>query len=110
MSVSLSPNPLWPPNHKMVNVAASIQISDSCDTRPDVELVSIFSNEADNGLGDGDTSDDIQGASFSTDDRQFSLRAERAGNGSGRVYTITYWATDDSGNVADAVNEVAVPH
>lgn len=110
LSVSLAPNALWPPNHKLVNVTASIQVSDTCDVSPDVELVSILSNEADNGLGDGDTSDDIQGASYRTDDRVFSLRAERSGNGVGRVYTVTYRATDASGHVADAVNEVTVPH
>jgi endo-1,4-beta-xylanase len=75
-----------------------------------VELVSITSNEADNGLGDGDTSDDIQGASYGTDDRQFLLRAERSGTGSGRIYTVTYSATDASGNATETTDEVTVPH
>ena len=108
VSVSLSPDVLWPPNHKMVAITASIQVSDSCDDSPLVELVSIISNEAENGIGDGNTNDDIQGASYGTDDRAFSLRAERAGNGLGRVYTIIYGAIDASGNVADATAEITV--
>ena len=110
LSVSLSPNVLWPPNHKLVSIAASIQVSDTCDESPMVELVSIVSNEADNGIGDGNASDDIQGADFGTDDRAFSLRAERAGRRLGRIYTITYRAIDASGNVADGTAEVTVLH
>jgi endo-1,4-beta-xylanase len=52
---------------------------------------------------------DIQGAAFGTDDRQFLLRAERSGTGSGRVYTITYEAADDSGNVTTRQATVTVP-
>ena len=110
LSVSLSPNALWPPNHKLMKVTASIEIDDSCDDSPTVKLVSITSNEADDGIGDGHTSDDIQEASFGTDDREFLLRAERTGRGIGRIYTVTYEATDASGNVTDATAEVTVSH
>jgi len=110
LDVSLSPNTLWPPNHKLVTIDASLQVSDVCDANPNVELVSITSNEADNGLGDGDTSDDIQGVSYGTDDRQFLLRAERSGTGSGRIYTAIYSATDASGNATETTDEVTVPH
>jgi len=37
------------------------------------------------------------------------LRAERAGSGDGRVYTITFSVTDASGNVATATATVFVP-
>jgi len=111
LSVSLSQDVLWPPNHQLAGIVASIQVVDICDESPSVALRRIVSSEADNGLGDGDTAEDIQGAIFGTDDREFSLRAERAGNGPGRTYTITYGATDASGNVAeDATAEVAVVH
>ena len=75
----------------------TVVATDTYDANPVVRLVSILSNESDN-LGDGDQPDDIQGAAFGTDDRQFLLRRERSGNGSGRIYTITYSATDASGN------------
>jgi pimeloyl-ACP methyl ester carboxylesterase len=111
INVSLQPNMLWPPNHKMVDIAASIDVYDTCDDFPTVRLAAIASNEPDNGSGDGDTSNDIQGASFATDDREFELRAERAGGGRGRVYTVTYAATDSSGNAgAEASAEVVVKH
>ena len=88
----------------------TIVATDTCDANPVVRLVSIMSNEADNGLGDGDQPNDIQGAAFGTDDRQFQLRRERSGNGSGRIYTITYSATDASGNTTVRQATVTVPH
>lgn len=110
LSVSLSPDTLWSPNHRLISITASILASDSCDANPDVKLISIISNEADNSFGDGSTINDIQGASFGTDDREFSLRAERTGMGTGRIYTIVYGAIDDSGNITDANAKVTVAH
>jgi len=43
-------------------------------------------------------------------DGQLFLRAERSGNSDGRVYTITYEATDASGNSTTATATVEVPH
>jgi hypothetical protein len=45
-----------------------------------------------------------------TGDFAFQLRAERSGTGSGRVYTITYKATDASGNYATGSVTIEVPH
>ncbi len=110
LRVSLSPNVLWPPNHSLVQVTATIEVTDTCDPNPTVELVSITSNEPDNGLGDGDTPNDIQGAVIGTDDQSFFLRAERSGTGTGRIYTVTYRAKDASGNTTLATAQVRVPH
>jgi hypothetical protein len=98
LTVEVNPETLWSPNHKLVPVQATITVEDLCDSQPTVTLVSITSNEPDNGKGDGDTSNDVQGAVFGTDDRDFMLRAERQGKGEGRVYTITYAAEDNHGN------------
>lgn len=38
------------------------------------------------------------------------VRAERAGNGNGRVYTIHYTVTDDANNTTDHTCSVGVPH
>jgi hypothetical protein len=104
------PAVLWPPNHKMHDVHVRIRVFDSCDANPEVELVSIESNEPDNGIGDGNTSDDIQDAEIGTDDRDFSVRAERSGPGDGRYYSAVYRVWDLGENHADASVLVGVPH
>lgn len=108
--VSLSPNSLWPPNHKMIDITANITVTDACDAHPTVKLVSITSNEPVNGKGDGNTSPDIAGDTLGTDDRAFQLRAERKGNGNGRIYTVIYSAQDASGNAAQQIATVIVAH
>ena len=112
ISVSVTPDMLWPPNHKMVEITADVVVSDCCNSGSTIILTSITSNEPDDakGNGDGNTVDDIQGADFGTEDYDFLLRAERAGSGDGRIYTITYTATDASGNSASASATVTVPH
>lgn len=112
ISVSVNPNTLWPPSHKMIGITATVAAQDSCDLAPSVVLTSVTSNEADDAVGDGDgnTVNDIQDAAIGTEDYSFSLRAERAGSGNGRVYTITYTATDVCGNSASASATVTVPH
>jgi len=109
LTVTLSPTVLWPPNHKLVPITATITVKDKCDPHPTVKLVSITSNEPDNGLGDGDTTGDIQGAALQTDDREFLLRSERSGPGGGRVYTVIYEARDASGNTTRKEATVTVP-
>src|SRR5262245_41346448 len=76
--VLADPMVLWPPNHKLHEVQAHVMVTDACDPDPDVVLTSLTSSEPDNGTGDGDTVDDIQGAAIGTDDRDFLLRGERA--------------------------------
>jgi subtilisin-like proprotein convertase family protein len=109
--VTLSPDFLWPPNHRMMDVSATVTASDNCGSAT-VLLTSVMSNEADNsnGVGDGNTVNDIQGADTGTSDLMFSVRAERAGGGQGRFYTATYTATDGSGNTAVTGPTVFVPH
>jgi hypothetical protein len=110
ITVTLSRTVLWPPNHKLVAIRATITSQDTCDAAPQIRLVSITSDEPDNGTGDGNTEGDVAGAEFGTDDREFQLRAERAGSGDGRVYTITYEARDASGNATTQTATVTVPH
>jgi endo-1,4-beta-xylanase len=74
-----------------------------------VKLISVTSNEPDNGLGDGDTSKDIQAVEFGTADPSIQLRAERSGKGTVHVYTNTYVATDLAGNSVTASTTVTFP-
>ena len=111
-TLSLIPSPavLWPPNHKLRSIELVVVATDVCDPSPDFVLESVTSSEPDNGTGDGDTTNDIQGVNAGTDDRSFSLRSERAGNGSGRIYTVIGNVTDASGNATDGTAQVVVPH
>jgi predicted extracellular nuclease len=105
ITASVSPDSLWPANHKYFTVNATVTITDDSDPNPAL-TVSVTSNEPDDGLGDGDTPNDI----VIEDDFTFKLRAERSGTGSGRVYTITYTATDSCGNATTVSVTVTVPH
>lgn len=104
LSFTLTPGILWPPNNKPVAITTTISVSDDYDPEPEIKLESITSNEP---LADGD----IQDAQLQTDDRSFLLMATRAGNNmAGRIYTVTYSATDASGNKSTASATVTVPH
>jgi len=114
--LSVTPNVLWPPNHKMVQVTPNWTVTDNCDKSPAISLVKIAMNEGDVtntfdpiydvNVADGKTAGDVQIGP----DGSICLRAERAGSGPGRVYTITYEATDDSGNTTTRSATVTVPH
>ena len=106
IDVSVSPDLLWPPNHKYVGVTATVNAADNFDQNPIVTFISATSNEPDDGTGNGDKPNDI----VVIDDTHFDLRAERAGTGNGRIYTITYQVTDACGNSTQASAQVTVPH
>lgn len=95
---------LWPANHKMVALSFTV---DATDAGGEVtsKIVSITSSEPDNGSGDGNTVEDI----VITGDLTANLRAERSGQGSGRVYTVTIETTDAAGNVTSSTTTVSVP-
>ncbi len=104
LSVTLSPVTLSPPSGNLVPITSTITVNDDYDPEAEIKLESITANEP---LADGD----IQDAQLSTDDRQFSLAAKCAAtNLAGRIYTVTYSATDASGNKATAIATVTVPH
>jgi len=112
LAVNAEPDILWPPNHRMVDVTYEVTAVDVCDPTPSVVLVSLVSSEPDDmaGSGDGQTTNDIQGAAFGTDDRAVQLRAERDGHATGRTYTAVYRVTDDSGNTTTAPASNLAPH
>jgi hypothetical protein len=105
------PSTLWPPNHRLVDVQTLAKAEDLCSPVT-VLLHSVTSDEPDDAtnLGDGTTANDIQGAELGTADFGLKLRAERAGTGDGRTYSVIYAAVDASGNRALASSRVFVPH
>jgi hypothetical protein len=106
LTVRLSPDALWPPNRTLRSIVAIVEVSDDFDPAPQVTLVSVVSNE-----GAGGVEPDVFGAELGTDDRAFALRAERSGRAkAGRVYSVTYRATDAAGNTTLVSADVTVPH
>jgi hypothetical protein len=104
-TVSADPPTLWPPNHKMVDVEIEYADSDNCAPGSGrTSTLSVTSNEPINGTGDGDTSPDWQ----IIDAHHVRLRAERAGTGNGRIYTITITCVDTAGNRTEKTVTVAV--
>ena len=106
ITLSVTPDILWPPNHKMIPIMITVSANDDFDPNPTLVLDLISVNEGDNTVGDGSTTNDIEVGEEGT----IYLRAERSGTGGGRTYTITYKATDASGNSASASTTVTVPH
>ncbi len=111
--IAATPAPLWPPDHKYHRIDLSdciASIADTCDGPLDIASHARFtccaSDEPDNGTGDGDTADDC----VIVNSHSVDVRAERAGNGNGRVYTIHYTVTDDSNNATNHTCSVTVPH
>jgi len=103
-SISADPSVLWPPNHKMVEVTVTVDCEDICDPEPFCCIVGVTIN----GPGDGNTEPDWE--LFDDELLVALLRAERAGGGTGRVYTIHIECMDASGNIAEAIVDVTVPH
>jgi len=103
LSVTVTPNVLWPANNKYVDVEASFTASSNVVS---IDLLSITSNEPDDSKGNGNFINDI----VILDNDSFKLRAERMGNGNGRVYTIVYQATNSCGATVIAEATVTVPH
>lgn len=104
-----NPASLWPPNHKMVQVAIDgVHDGDAVFNTVTIEITGVTQDEPVNGLGDGDSSPDAviqDGAVVDT----VLIRAERSGTGNGRVYEVTFDATDGFESCTSAVN-VQVPH
>jgi hypothetical protein len=94
---SASPNTIWPPNGKLVDVLVSYSTADNCSAVN--SQLSISSNEP-----------TASGDMVVVDNHHVRLRADRLASGKGRIYTITIKATDQSGNSAQRSVTVTVPH
>jgi|GEM_PF-903916 len=97
-----NPNTLWPPDHRMVDIAVNYTATDNCPLNC---VLTVASNEPINGLGDGDTAPDWNVVNA----HLVQLRSERSGKGKGRTYTITTTCTDASNNVTTKTSTVFVP-
>lgn len=104
-------NMLWPPNHKMIDVAIATNASDNSGEKITLS-VAIFSNEPEDGIGDGQTESDWEITEIDETNGliYLQLRAERSGTGDERAYTVTISATDEAGNNSSSDVEIIVPH
>jgi DNA-binding beta-propeller fold protein YncE len=94
VSCSVAEPLVWPPNHQLVNVGLSVDVQP-----PDATVqVQVYAND------NGNSSD-----AADIDPDTLQLRAERQGNGSGRVYLIVVTAMSGGQSVFD-VCTVVVPH
>jgi hypothetical protein len=102
---------LWPPNHKLVDVTIVANATDAAGG-PVFLAATITSTEDPVKDGSGNTIPDMLGPLVyqATGTIYVKLRAERAGKGPGRTYTITITATDAAMN--ESVTEVIIeaPH
>jgi len=99
-----SPAVLWAPNHQLVPIAI-MGVTDPDEDAVTITATGVTQDEPVTGKGDGNTSPDavIQA-------RTASVRAERAGNGNGRVYQISFKADDGHGSSCSGAVTVGVPH
>jgi hypothetical protein len=99
---SANPSSLWSPNHQMRDVTLNYNTADTCNSGTGATCtVEVSSNEPSTA-----SSPDW----VIVDAHHIRLRAERAGNGNGRIYTITITCTDASRNSSRKTLSVQVPH
>jgi hypothetical protein len=109
LAPTVKPGILWPPNHQMVDIIIEANAKAACPVELNAEVTS---NEAPEGLGDGQTNPDwtepeidrVNGVIY------LQLRAERSGRGKGRTYTVSITATDCYGNSSKEDVKIIVPH
>jgi len=120
VSTSSTAAVFWPPNHKYQAFALAdcvTGIVDACDgpltlANAGAHITRVTSDEAEddklvkNGLGDGDTCNDVVLTGPMTAD----LLVERMEHSNGRVYTVYFDVTDTHGNVTSSSCRVGVPH
>lgn len=96
------PAVLWPPNHRMVPIAI-VGVVDPDGDRVVVTATDVSSNEPVDAPGSGNTAPDAQLDPL-------AVRAERSGQGNGRVYAISFVADDGRGGRCTGSVLVCVPH
>lgn len=96
---------LWPPDHRWVEIS-SPSVDDPDGDTVTLNVLAIEQDEPTDTRGDGRTETDGAGVGTSL----ASVRAERSGNGDGRIYEITYEASDPSGAQCTFTMFVGVPH
>jgi len=98
-----SPGVLWPPNNRMVPISVDLSVTDVLSGGVTYVMTEASSNEPGAAI-------DIAGFTVSGQAVKGAVRAQRNGNGTGRVYTLSYQGMDLAGNTASCTTTVTVPH
>ncbi len=93
---------IWPPNHKMVKVA----VVTAADSLSGISAGSFKVTGSSNEPPSGPQISIVQSAGAYT----VALLAERSGDGTGRIYTLSAVASDQAGNTTTATAICTVPH
>lgn len=108
LKLALNRYTLSPANHKMVPIRAIVDGFDAGAGIEVIRLTSITVSDFKHSSKSKPHASDIQNAEYGTYDTAFQLRAESAGKGSERHYTVLYTATDKAGNESTATAVVKV--
>ncbi len=95
---------LWPPNHRFVGIDI-LGVTDSDGDEITITIDGILQDEAVDAKDSGNTAPDGKGVGTST----AQVRAERVESGNGRVYHISFTATDGNGGSCSGEVLVHVP-
>jgi hypothetical protein len=98
---------LWPPNHKFVDITIE-GVTDPDGDIVTITIIGITQDEPVDAVGTGDGNTFPDGTGIGTDIA--CVRAEREGTGNGRVYEISFTATDGWGGECSGSVTVCVPH
>ncbi len=98
---------LWPPNHKYVDINV-IGVTDPDGDPVTITVDGITQDELVDAIGKGDGNTSPDGMGVGTDTA--SVRAERQGNANGRIYEISFTASDGQGGECSGSVNVCVPH
>jgi hypothetical protein len=104
-STSTGLNELWPPNHKYVGGRIA-GVTDPDGNTITLTIGGISQDEPVAGAADGNTSPDATIGSAGA----FQVRAERSGQGDGRVYAVAFSASDGQGGSCARTLLIGVPH
>ena len=97
--ITTTPSVLWPPNNNSVPVSVQVDVSDDSDPTPVCRITDVTSNEA------------VDETAWRITGRlQVDLRAERFGQGTGRIYTLSVACTNTSELSSTTTVAVTVPH
>jgi hypothetical protein len=97
---------LWPPNHKLVQVATVTAADALSGLAPGSLMVTGTSNEPSADPNDPEIVITPNGSGGFV----VQLQADRLGTGNGRIYTLNATATDLAGNAATKTATCTVPH